>query len=50
MFSSFTWTKTGKQRIAILEKYEPLQPFLFSELSKLIEAETFIDIGANIGA
>lgn len=50
MFSSFTWTKTGKQRVAILEKYEPLQPFLFSELSKLIEAETFIDIGANIGA
>lgn len=50
MFNSFTWTKTGKQRVAILEKYEPLQPFLFSELSELIEAETFIDVGANIGA
>src|SRR3954463_6470305 len=50
MFSSFTWTKIGKQRVAILEKYEPLQPFLFSELSTLIEAKIFIDIGANIGA
>jgi FkbM family methyltransferase len=50
MFNSFTWTKTGRQRVAILEKYEPLQPFFFSELSKLIGAATFIDIGANIGA
>ncbi len=35
--------------LAILEKYEPLQPFLFNELSKLIGAKTFVDIGANIG-
>ena len=50
MFDTFSWTSVGKERIAILAKYEPLQPYLLAELTKSIGAEIFLDIGANIGA
>jgi FkbM family methyltransferase len=50
MFEGLNWTDVAKERIAILAKYEPLQPFLLMELTKSIGAEVFLDIGANIGA
>jgi FkbM family methyltransferase len=50
MLDSLNWTHVGKQRLAILAKYEPIQPFLFMELTRAIDAEIFLDVGANIGA
>jgi len=49
MFERLNWTDVAKERIAILAKYEPLQPFLLMELTKSTGAEVFLDIGANIG-
>jgi FkbM family methyltransferase len=49
MFERLNWTDVAKERVAILAKYEPLQPFLLMELTKSIGAEIFLDIGANIG-
>ncbi|HMF52546.1 MAG TPA: FkbM family methyltransferase [Candidatus Saccharimonadales bacterium] len=50
MLDSFNWTNVAKERIAILAKYEPLQPYMLMELTKSVGAEIFLDIGANIGA
>jgi FkbM family methyltransferase len=50
MFQGFKWTKAAEDRIAILKMYEPLQPYLLLELTELLNADTFIDVGANIGA
>lgn len=50
MLSRMKWTEAAKGRIAILKQYEPIQPYLFHELSKALGAEVFLDIGANIGA
>jgi FkbM family methyltransferase len=50
MYQNFKWTVVAEDRIAILKQYEPLQPYLLIELAKIIEAEVFLDIGANIGA
>jgi FkbM family methyltransferase len=49
MYQDFKWTAVAEDRIAILKKYEPLQPYVLLELAKLNESDTFIDIGANIG-
>jgi FkbM family methyltransferase len=50
MFQSFKWTQVGEDRIALLKLYEPLQPYLLLELTEAVSADTFIDVGANIGA
>jgi FkbM family methyltransferase len=50
MYQKFEWTKVAKARNSILRKYEPIQPYVFLELAKEIDANIFIDIGANIGA
>jgi FkbM family methyltransferase len=50
MLSRLNWTEAAKERIAILKRYEPIQPYLLYELSKIIAADVFLDIGANIGA
>ena len=50
MFRGFKWTKIAEDRIAILKLYEPLQPYLLLELTDLAKADTFVDVGANVGA
>jgi FkbM family methyltransferase len=50
MYQKFKWTKIGNQRNDLLKRYEPIQPYIFVELARNIQADTFIDIGANIGA
>lgn len=50
MLSRLKWTDAAKGRIAILNQYEPIQPYLLQELSREICADIFLDIGANIGA
>jgi FkbM family methyltransferase len=50
MFQAFKWTEVAEERIAILKLYEPLQPYFLLELTELAKADTFIDVGANIGA
>ncbi len=50
MYQQFRWTKIADARNAILRDYEPLQPYVLIEFGKLIQADVFIDIGANIGA
>lgn len=50
MLGSLNWTDVARERIAILAKYEPIQPFLLMELTRSVGAEIFLDVGANIGA
>jgi FkbM family methyltransferase len=50
MFQAFKWTEVAEDRLAILKLYEPLQPYFLLELTELANADTFIDVGANIGA
>jgi FkbM family methyltransferase len=50
MFQAFKWTEIAEDRLAILKLYEPLQPYFLLELTGLANADTFIDVGANIGA
>lgn len=49
MYQNFKWTVVATDRIAIQKQYEPLQPYLLIELARIIKAEIFLDIGANIG-
>lgn len=50
MLSALRWTDAAKGRIAILKRYEPLQPYVLSNLAKAASASVVLDIGANIGA
>lgn len=50
MYDSFNWTKVGEARNRILAQYEPIQLFLLYQFAKVLNAEIFIDIGANVGA
>lgn len=50
MYDSFNWTKVGEARNRILAQYEPIQLFLLYEFAKYLNAEIFVDIGANVGA
>jgi FkbM family methyltransferase len=45
----FKWSNLSHHRNRLTNKYEPLQPYLLAELAKCFEANTFIDVGANIG-
>ena len=49
MYQRFKWTAIGRDRIAIQKRYEPIQPYILLGLARTVEADTFIDIGANIG-
>ncbi|HEX7711732.1 MAG TPA: FkbM family methyltransferase [Sphingomonadaceae bacterium] len=49
MYEQFSWTDVGRQRNAILEEYEPLQPHFLVALAQAVRATAFLDIGANIG-
>lgn len=50
MYHRYNWTEVSLNRNKVLREYEPLQPFFFLALLDLVKADTFIDIGANIGA
>ncbi|WP_077146173.1 FkbM family methyltransferase [Sphingopyxis sp. KK2] len=49
MYSRFKWSPKSCGRLAILKKFEPLQPFLMMALVEKIGARTFLDVGANVG-
>lgn len=50
MYHLFRWTRSSKGRNVLTQHYEPIQPHLLMALAKRLECETFIDVGANIGA
>jgi FkbM family methyltransferase len=50
MYDRFQWTEASVQRIALLRAYEPIQPYLLTCLADQQACETFLDVGANIGA
>ncbi|CAI4166223.1 FkbM family methyltransferase [Alteromonas macleodii] len=45
----FLWTEKSNARNLLTNKYEPLQPFLFLSFLEFANADTMIDIGANVG-
>ncbi len=49
MYHRFKWTKVSRRRNWISREYEPLQPYYLMALSKAVGADTFADVGANIG-
>lgn len=49
MYNDFLWSEASRERIAILKKYEPLQPFFLVALAQEAECGTFLDVGANVG-
>lgn len=50
MYDRFKWTNASFRRNELTQEYEPLQPFFLNTLAELGRCETFIDVGANIGA
>jgi FkbM family methyltransferase len=44
------WTTPSLFRNQILERYEPIQPYIFAAFTRKLKAKLFFDIGANIGA
>lgn len=50
MYDKFVWTAASLRRNDILQRYEPLQPFVLYEFARHIHATAFVDVGANIGA
>jgi FkbM family methyltransferase len=49
MYQSYRWTPIAADRLSILKKYEPIQPYILLELARTVGTDTFIDVGANIG-
>lgn len=50
MYHRFNWTNVAEKRNSLLRQYEPLQLFLLYEFAEFLNIDTFIDVGANIGA
>lgn len=50
MYHAFEWTKESLNRNHLMRHYEPLQPFFLMQLADRLSCDTFVDIGANIGA
>lgn len=50
MYSEFDWNYAALARNRLTKQYEPLQPFLLMALARTFGADTFLDVGANIGA
>ena len=49
MFSRFDWTPRSRTRNILSQGYETLQPYMLMAFAKKLNAEVFLDIGANIG-
>lgn len=50
VYSSANWTDLSLQRNSIQRAYEPVQIYFFTQLAKWIGAQSFFDVGANIGS
>lgn len=50
MYHLFRWTRLSTGRNLMTRHYEPLQPHLLMAFARRYGCETFIDVGANIGA
>ena len=50
MYDRFKWTSGSFRRNRLTQEYEPLQPFFFVALAERAGCQTFVDVGANIGA
>lgn len=50
MFHRFQWTGVSSRRNSITEEYEPLQPFFLIATMERLGCNSFVDVGANIGA
>lgn len=46
---AFYWSAPSRSRNNMTNMYEPLQPYLLSEMANALGMKIFIDIGANIG-
>jgi FkbM family methyltransferase len=49
MFGHFEWSEISKPRNGISRRYEPVQPYMFIEMARAIDAACVLDVGANIG-
>lgn len=47
--SAFKWTRKSIIRNLQTYRYEPVQPYLLREFSRVLQSEYFLDVGANIG-
>jgi FkbM family methyltransferase len=50
VYERFKWTRASVRRNRLTAEYEPLQPFFLLALAERAGCQTFIDVGANIGA
>ena len=50
MYHLYKWTPPSLGRNTITRHYEPMQPHLLMALARHFKCETFLDVGANIGA
>jgi FkbM family methyltransferase len=50
MYHLYKWTRQSAARNTMTHNYEPMQPHLLMALARRFECDTFLDIGANIGA
>ena len=50
MYKSFKWTDKSLIRNNILRQFEPIQPYVFLECGRKMNAVAFVDVGSNIGA
>lgn len=50
MYHLFRWTRPSTGRNRLTRHYEPMQPHLLMALAERLECETFVDVGANVGA
>lgn len=50
MYTHFKWTDASLTRNRVLQKFEPIQPYIFLAFCDYISAQIVLDIGANIGA
>lgn len=49
MIEQFEWTTASTARMAFTHRYEPIQPHLFLEFAREINADRVADVGANVG-
>jgi FkbM family methyltransferase len=50
MYHRFKWTSVSHRRNGLTLEYEPMQPYFLAALIRAVQAKTFVDVGANIGA
>lgn len=49
VFDRYRWTEGSAYRIGLTKQYEPVQPYLLQLLVSACGAESFVDVGANVG-